>query len=407
MYLFKFLFFLAAYFIIAIPVWAGPVLDIVGESALVLDSRNGQVLFEKNAHQKMYPASTTKILTAVIALERGRLDDVVTIPACASGVEGSAIGLQEGERLTLEELLYAMMLNSGNDSALAVACHIGGSVEGFVDLMNQKSRELGAIDSHFANPNGLPDDNHFTSAYDLALISRYAMQNPVFRKIVGTKTRTIHRDIPGAQTYLLNHNKLIWNYDGADGIKTGYTTLAKNCLVASARRPCGDLYQVLPGVRSTAGGDRELIAVVLGSEGGSIWSDTGRLLDYGFDDFVPALLVDTGHFVESLAVRFGKDNALLQTGSSLFYDFSRDDYSIVRQEIVLYKGTKAPVTAGEKLGDLVFFAGDKELGRVDLVAQQAVERKIITRWWLYLALAALFYTFLITRRYKRLRRRLW
>jgi len=390
-----------------VPAWAEP--QVTGQAALLMDNKNGQILFEKSSHKRMYPASTTKILTAIIALERGNLTDVVTVPPGVIGVEGSSIGLQEGEKLSLEDLLYALMLNSGNDSALAIATHIGGSVEGFVQLMNQKARELGAADSHFANSNGLPDENHYTSAHDLALIARHAMQNPVFRNIVQTKTKTIRRDNPDAQTYLLNHNKLLWSYEGAEGIKTGYTALANQCIVASARRFEGSLQKMLPDAGFASGQDRELIAVVLSSEGSNIWSDAEGLLDYGFDRFIPALLVDAGHFIATAPVRFGEGDVLLQAGSSLIYDFPKDGYNVVRQEVVLQDGIKAPVAAGQKLGDLVFFVGDEELGRVGLVAQQAVKRKLVAQWWFYPAVASLLYVLLriVARRRNRLRRKRW
>jgi len=390
-----------------VPAWAGP--QVTAQAALLMNSENGQILFEKNSRNRMYPASTTKMLTAIIALERGNLTDVVIVPPGVSGVEGSSIGLQEGERLSLEDLLYALMLNSGNDSALAIAHHIGGSVEGFVQLMNQKAQELGAADSHFANPNGLPDDNHYTSAYDLALIARYAMQNPVFRNIVQTKTKTIRRDNPDAQTYLLNHNKLLWTYNGAEGIKTGYTTQANQCIAASARRFEGSLQKMLPGAGFVGGKDRELIAVVLGSEGSNVWADAESLLNYGFDNFIPALLADAGYFITAAPVRFGEGDALLQTGSSFTYDFPKDGYNVIRQEVVLQDGVKAPVAAGQKLGDLVFFAGDRELGRVGLVAQQSVKRKLVAQWWFYPAVASLLYVLLriVARRRNRLRRKRW
>lgn len=341
--------------------------EIIGKAAILADSATGQVLYEKNSHLRAYPASVTKTLTAIIALEQGRLTDSVVVPPEASIIEGSAIGLKAGETLSLEDLLYALLLNSGNDSAVAIACHIGGSVDGFVGLMNKKARELGAVDSHFNNSNGLPDDNHYTTAYDLSLITRYAMQNPEFRKIVSTETKNISRSDPEAQTFLLNHNKLLWRYEGATGVKTGYTTQAGQCLAAAARRQ-----------------DRELIAIVLDSEGDNIWSDTTSLLDYGFKQFDRVGIVEAGKQVAELPVRYGKEAAVIGTASALSYNFPAGKNHNLRQEMILAENSIAPVRAGDKLGELVFFTADKEIGRVDLIAQKAVGRKWYTYPWPWL-----------------------
>ena len=391
-------YFFAAWILLAtIFLWPGvsfaaALPEVVGQAAILVDGGTGQVLYEKNARIRMYPASTTKTLTAIIALEKGRLTDIVQVPPEAGAVEGSAIGLKTGEKLTLEDLLYAMMLNSGNDSAVAIAVHIGGSVAGFAALMNKKAVELGAVDSHFRNPNGLPDDNHYTTAGDLALITRCAMQNEAFRKIVCTMTRNIHRDEPEAQTFLLNHNKMLWDYQGAVGVKTGYTTLANQCLIAAARRE-----------------DRDLIAVVLGSEGANIWSDCAALLDCGFQQFEPVHFISAGEYVEEVPVKYAKENVVLQTGRAFSYDFPVGRTGEVRREVVLKNPVAAPVEAGEKMGEIIFTAGGNEIGRVDLLAQKSVKRK----WyrysgpWIIGAALLLLLTRICLRRHKRARQRRW
>jgi D-alanyl-D-alanine carboxypeptidase (penicillin-binding protein 5/6) len=371
-------FFFPVYFSDAAPdLNAAP--EITGEAAVLIDGKTGQVLFEKNAHRRMYPASTTKILTAVLALEKGALDEVVTVPECACNIEGSALGLQEGEGVFLEDLLYALMLNSGNDVAIAVACHIGGSVEGFVHMMNKKAEDIGALNTHFSNPNGLPAPDHYATAYDLALISRYAMQNRKFRELVSTKVKNMERTVPDAQIYLQNHNRLLWRYDGAAGIKTGYTNAAGQCLVAAALRQ-----------------ERELITVVLKSVGADIWTDTEQLLDYGFDNFVPVILTQAGRFVANAPVRFGDaDTVPVQTGSFLSYNFAageiKDD---IQRVVTLDENITAPVFPGEKLGELTFFGGGREVGRVDLLAQQGVGRHLLAQRCLWL-LPAFFGLFII------------
>lgn len=184
--------------------------EIVGQAGLVMDVLTGKVLYEKNAHSPFEPASTTKIMTAILALEKGNLSDIVVTSEEPLRVDGSRIYLEEGEKLTLEQMLYGMMLNSGNDAAVAIAEHIGGDIESFVKMMNAKAREIGAYHTTFVNPSGLPDEGHLTTAYDLALISRYALLNlPEFRKIVSTKTLEIPWQAEEWDRQLINLNKLL------------------------------------------------------------------------------------------------------------------------------------------------------------------------------------------------------
>jgi D-alanyl-D-alanine carboxypeptidase (penicillin-binding protein 5/6) len=378
--------------IFSIPRPVAAVPEIVGEASALIDSKNGQFLYEKNSSQKLYPASTTKILTAVIALENSKLEDIVTITAQACNVEGSAVGLQDGEKMSMEDLLYALMLNSGNDTAIAIAIHVAGSVEEFVNLMNKKAAELGAVNTHFNNPHGLTDPNHYTTAHDMALIAHYAMQNPEFRKIVATKTRNIDRADPMAQTYLLNHNNLLWDYEGAIGVKNGYTEAARQCLVSAAKQQ-----------------DRELVSVVLKTEGNHIWTDSIALLDYGFNGYNNVVLAEAGKLVGEVPVRFGADEFVpVQTGYSLSYNFPKDESADYRPEVKLAARVNAPVKAGAKLGEVVFFAGDRELGRVDLIAQKQVERKILAHIWPWLIVPpVLFSLLLLIRLHNQASRRRW
>ena len=203
--------------------------------------------------------------------------------------EGTRVYLEEGEQLTLEQVLYAMMLNSGNDAAIAIAEHIGGSVEAFVEMMNKKAQQIGAKNTTFVNPNGLSEEGHLTTAYDLAIISRYALLNfPEFRKIVSTKTEEIPWQGQEWDRQLINLNKLLWNYDGCDGIKSGYTSTAGSTLAASATR---DGWQ--------------LISVVLKSNGTNIFSDSETLLNYGFDNFEPRDVIKSGSMISEEEVKYG------------------------------------------------------------------------------------------------------
>jgi len=237
--------------------------DVTATAALLMDARTGQVLYDRNAHLTWSPASTTKIMTALVALDRTPLDALITIsPAAAHFPEGAIVGLPAGARIPLRDLLYALLLSSGNDAAVAIAEGVAGTVPAFVDRMNAMAVQLGASQTHFTSPHGLYDREHYSTAYDLALITRVALQNPAFRQIVHTRVWTLA--VPGRfPRRLINHNRLLARYPGADGVKTGYVHQSGQTLVASA----------------THHGSR-LIAVLLHSR--SMYTDASRLLDYGF-----------------------------------------------------------------------------------------------------------------------------
>ncbi len=205
-------------------------------SEIVIELNSNRVLFENNAREKKYMASTTKILTALCVIENSNLDDKVTITKKTIGIEGSSIYLEEGEILTVRELLYGLMLRSGNDCAETLACYCSGTIEEFALLMNQTANKIGALDSNFVNPHGLHNDNHYTTAYDLALISSYAMKNQDFREIVQTKVIDISFSTRDYNRRLVNKNKMLKEFEGSTGIKTGYTKKAGRCLVSSCYR---------------------------------------------------------------------------------------------------------------------------------------------------------------------------
>ena len=237
-------------------------LSVNAGAAVLIDSANGNILYEKNAHASLPMASTTKIMTALVALEYFEPDEKITVSADAVGIEGTSACLDAGEIYTLKELLFAMLLQSANDAAAAIAIGVAGSVEGFSVLMNYKARTMGLSGSSFKNPHGLPDSEHYTTAYELALISSYAMQNECIKEITSSKRASITSE-QGKTRYFYNHNKMLSAYDGADGVKTGYTKASGRCLVSSAVR-----------------GDVRLIAVTLNCR--DDWSEHKRMLDYGF-----------------------------------------------------------------------------------------------------------------------------
>ena len=249
-------------------------LSLSAVSAILIDAKTGDCLYEKNADRKMPMASTTKIMTAICTLENINSNVPVTVKKEAAGIEGSSIYLTAGEKITIKELLCGMLLNSGNDAATALALEVGGTVEGFSKLMNKTAKKIGATSSNFKNPSGLYEEEHYTTARDLAKISAYALQNPLIRWIVSSKELKISGGEKAKVRYLKNHNKLLWQYEGCTGIKTGYTKKCGRCLVSSAEK-----------------NGRELIAVTLNAP--DDWRDHTALFDYGFS-LVGGGLINSG-----------------------------------------------------------------------------------------------------------------
>jgi D-alanyl-D-alanine carboxypeptidase (penicillin-binding protein 5/6) len=339
---------------------------LIGETCILMDVNTGQILYEKDAEKRMDPASTTKIMTAILALEKGSMEDVITVGAEPPTVEGSKINLREGEKLTLEQMLQGLLLNSGNDAAIAIAEYIGGSIPAFAKLMSQKAKEIGAQDTNYVNPHGLTDENHKTTAYDLAIISRYALLNlPDFGEIVSSK----YKEIPEPNNInrkLENTNRLLWSYEGADGVKTGYTTAAGRNLVASATR---DGWQ--------------LLAVVLKSGWDDIWNDAASLLNYGFRNFQPVKFTEKGEIVGTEKVRYGSSDLQIKTLQAFSIILPKG--VTITKKIILEENLIAPIKCGTTLGRLEFYQEGRNIGRVDLVAGEDVKRKIYTYWWFWLS----------------------
>ncbi len=332
--------------------------QVSGKAALLMDGKSGEILYTYNADVPLPPASTTKILTGIIAIEETELTDIVTGGKNPTLVIPSAIGLHEGETITMENLLYALFLKSANDAAVAIAEHIAGSVPAFSELMNKKARELGAVNSNFVNPHGLPDPDHYSTAHDLAVIAGYAMKNPVFREFVNTKVKVIPRKDDSDVKWLQNSNKLLWRYEAATGIKTGYTSEAKNCLVASAAK-----------------GDQEMIAVVLGEPGSVVWTDAQNLLDYGFARYKTIKAKDAGMFVREINVSDGIGSVVLKTEEEFYFTVPRAENGTVNEKVVLSDDIRAPVKKGQVLGKMNFYLSGKELGSVNLIAGNDVKAK--------------------------------
>ena len=331
---------------VLLPINAGAV---SAKRAYVLDAVSGRVLYEKNASEQSLIASTTKIMTALVVCEQCNVLDRMRIPKEAVGIEGSSMYLQEGEVLTLQELLYGLMLSSGNDAAVALAIYCGGTVEGFAELMNDKARNLGLTGTHFENPNCLDAPGHYSTARDLAILAAYAMENPIFAKTVSAKSVKI------GQRYLTNHNKLLWRVDGADGVKTGYTQAAGRILVSSATRQ-----------------GRRLIAVTIDDP--DDWKDHAALLEEGFSRYSVQRLVNAGDDVGTLEV-LGGENARVQVLAAEDFDYAvapgeRPQLALPGPGFVY-----APAVEGAEAGWVYVLIEGKAVGKVPVVYGQTIEQK--------------------------------
>ena len=330
-------------------------LSLSAQSAVLIDGKNGSVLFEKNAHILRPMASTTKIMTAVVAIESGDLDRTVIIPQEAVGVEGSSIYLCKDEALTLRQLLYALLLSSANDAATAIAIEIGGNIEGFAELMNQKAAALGLKNTHFDNPHGLDGKTHYTTACDLALLAAYAMSIDEFREIVSKQKFSIPMLNNENGRLLVNHNKLLRSYQGVIGVKTGFTKKSGRCLVSAAERD-GAL----------------LIAVTLAAP--DDWRDHTAMLDYGFENYESVTLSD-GNIALNIPDRCGKQPSVnCEATDSISLLLPKDHGSIICR-IEADRFLYAPVSAGESVGKITYICDGRKLAESELFASEDIELK--------------------------------
>lgn len=310
------------------------------KAAALIDVTSGRLLYSSRGDEPMLIASTTKIMTAIIAIEHGDLDGIVTVSSRAAGKEGSSIYLKAGEKMKLKDMLYGLMLRSGNDAATAIAEHVGGSLDGFVFLMNAKAEEIGMTNSRFANPSGLDQKGHYASANDMAKLAAYALHDPTFREIVGTKVKTAPNPEEEWDYKWVNKNKMLHMYEGADGVKTGYTKQALRTLVSSATRS-----------------GRQLAAVTLND--GNDWKDHAKLLDYGFAAYRLEQVIDKGAAIP---------NYPFVAASSISYPFAAGERDKVQLRLDLY----GPDTTDYKLGyrgRLSYRLNGEPIGAVELLPQ--------------------------------------
>lgn len=322
---------------------------VSAQSAIVVDAQTGAVLYEKAPDRQGLIASTTKIMTALLVCEQCNVLDRMKIPKEAVGIEGSSMYLREGEVLTLQELLYGLMLHSGNDAAVALAIYCGGTVEGFVQLMNDKAHRLGLANTHFENPNGLDGREHYSTARDLAKLAVYAMENPVFSKIVSTKTVKV------GERFLKNHNKLLWQVEGAEGVKTGYTRAAGRILVSSASRD-----------------NRRLIAVTMNAP--NDWADHAAMLNDAFSRYALKSLIQEGDCLGTTRVAGGQSGTVsLIAGESFSYPVAEGEQLAV---VLPNRGfVYAPVVTGQAAGYAQLQLGGKTIGKIRLFYGETIEQE--------------------------------
>ena len=319
-------------------------LSIHAASAVVMDAESGRVLYEHDAPRPRLIASTTKLMTALVAAERAEdLEQVVTVKGEWLGSEGSSIYLQAGEEITLRGLLYGLLLQSGNDAAMVIACHLAGSEEAFAALMNEKAAQLGMKNSSFANASGLNDDNHYSTAYDMALLAQACLSSETVAEICATRSITI-----GSRTFV-NHNKLLHRYEGCVGMKTGFTEKAGRTLVSAAVRD-----------------GQTLICVTLND--GDDWNDHTKLLNYGFETYPRQVLCREGEALGAITV----DGSLIPTAAAVTekeMGYPLKEGERLTMDIELERYVRAPFAAGTQIGEAVWKKDGETVARVPLMAQ--------------------------------------
>ncbi|MCT4509747.1 MAG: D-alanyl-D-alanine carboxypeptidase [Tepidibacter sp.] len=339
-------------------------MKLSSKSAILIDANSGTILYEKNSHEKLPPASVTKIMSMLLTMEalsegRIKLDDKVTISEKASSMGGSQLFLEPGEVKTVDELIKGIAVASANDGCVAMAEHIYGSEEAFVKKMNEKAQELGMKDTHFANTNGLPVEDHYTSAYDISLMSKELIKHKDIHKylkiwmdeiIVGKKQKKIG---------LVNTNKLIRFYKGANGIKTGFTNEAKFCLSASATR-----------------NDLTLIAVVLGAPSSKErFNEASSLLNYGFANYETVKIYDQGQAVKKIKLeKADPENIELTCEKPLYYLNKKGDKKDFSKKIVIDENFKFPIKKGQKIGEVQIYKDKKVVMKSNLVSNKDIKK---------------------------------
>ena len=354
--------FLFSLFTISVSSFDTP--NVSAKSAALYEPITKTFVYTKNEHARLPMASTTKIMTALVALENSELTDTVTVDSRSVGIEGSSAYLKEGDRYTIEDMLYALLLQSANDAAVAIACEVGGDTESFVEMMNERVLSLGLENTHFDNPNGLDGDTHYTTAHDLALITAEAMKNDSFRRITSTYKKTVTNG--DSSRLFVNHNKLLKMYDGCTGVKTGFTKKSGRCLVGSAERD-----------------GLSLITVTLDAP--NDWQDHKKMLDYGFGIYENRVFAEAGEYSYDLPVINSKGKTVRVANTAALSAVMKRTEAEAQAHIKLPKYIIAPVNEGDILGSVIFTVDGEMIGKLDLVALDEVKtegkKNIIIRIW--------------------------
>lgn len=348
------------------------------QGAVLIDGKTGRMLWGKNAEEPLAMASTTKIMTAILVLELAGPEDVVTVSKNAARQPEVHMDLKEGEQWKVKDLLSAMMLRSYNDTAVALAEHIGGNVENFCAMMTEKAKEIGAQDTIFASPNGLDSQftpaQHHSTAYDMALITAYALNNPAFCEVVGTGEVSITTVDGGRMCQVTNTDRFLREYTGALGVKTGYTNRAGHCFVGAAER-----------------GEMRLVSTVLGSGWGSSgkekkWTDTKKIMDYGFENFLPYQVVAPGTSCGQVQV-LHSNTPIVEAFFAEGYEglFSKEEQENIEVQISMEKNIEAPVAKGQVLGRARILLGEEVLGEIPILSQNSAPTYTIRDWYRILA----------------------
>ena len=363
-------------------------LAISSEAAILIDANTGKILFDKNANQKMYPASTTKILTAIIVLEHCNLTDQVTasynaIMSIPAGYSNAAI--QENEVLTVQELLEVFLIHSANEAGYILAEYISGTIDNFAILMNQKVAELGCTNTHFTNPSGIHDEDHYSTAYDMALIAKYCMQNDTFRSIVSQTSCTIAATNKYEKRYFTNTNDLIkssskYYYEYAIGIKTGFTTQAKNCLISASLKDGLELITVVLGASTLVTGES------------ARYIDTINLFNYGYSNYQSKTIIEQNNVIQNITIPNGtsdtKDLPLLIKDTISAIIPNDLDLNSLKYEINLNEDISAPIAKGSVLGKISYNIDGIEYYS-DLIAEHDVEKSNIITLTIQIIMATL------------------
>lgn len=332
--------------------------DLTAESAILINADTGEIIYAKNAYEKRAMASTTKIMTALLTLEEGQLDRRFTADSMAIRVEGTSMGLQEGDIVTRRALCYGMLLPSGNDAANAAAVNISGSLTAFADKMNEKAAEIGMHNTHFVNPSGLDADGHYSTAYDMALLTQYALKNEEFRKISASSSATLEYGNPPYPRTLYNSNKLLVQYEGCIGVKTGFTDNARRCLVSAAERN---------GVT--------LIAVTLNAP--DDWKDHSEMLDFGFTQVTPQEIMPNSFKIPVLGGE--RDSITVAPEKNAIVGVTDDSEKNITIEYHIPNFVYADIMAGDKLGVAKIYYNEAEIKTIPLVAGESSQRIIYER----------------------------